>query len=403
MTDEQWSRVHDRYRAAARRVAAGEGTGLLTDAKEAAELGPALYHDVDGVPARAVEASLGCGNPLAVVDIRPGDVVLDLGSGGGLDVLLSAKRAGPAGRAIGIDMTDEMLQLAREHAAKAGVSNVEFRKGRIEDVPLPEASVDVVISNCVIALSPDKAAVFGEIARVLKPGGRVGIADVVVEEGAVASPCDEDCLAGAVTEARYAELLELAGLGDVSVTPSAGMEGGRRAVIVRARKPVAVRIVPMETRHAESVLRIYQDGLDTGDASFQTEAPSWDAWDEAHLAEHRLVAEDVDGRVVGWVAVTRVSSRPVYAGVVEHSVYVAADARGRGVGPALLRALVASTEAAGVWMIQSGIFPENKASLVAHERAGFRVLGTRERIGRHGDRWRDVVFIERRSAVAGLD
>ena len=186
MSDEQWSRVHDRYRAAARRVAAGEGTGLLTDATEAAELGPALYNDVDGVPMRAIEASLGCGNPLAVVDIQPGDVVLDLGSGGGLDVLLSAKRAGPAGRAIGIDMTDEMLQLAREHAEKAGVSNVEFLKGRIEDVPLPDGAVDVVISNCVIALSPDKAAVFAEIARVLRSGGRVGIADVIVEEGAAA-------------------------------------------------------------------------------------------------------------------------------------------------------------------------------------------------------------------------
>src|ERR671936_882800 len=146
------------------------------------------------------------------------------------------------------------------------------------------------------------------------------------------------------------------------------------------------------------VLAIYQAGLDGGDASFETAAPTWEQFDAAHLAEHRFVAEDSDtGQVVGWAAVTRVSERCVYAGVVEHSVYVDPDHQGQRVGRALLEALVASTEAGGVWTIQSGIFPENVASLALHARLGFRVVGTRERIGRHHGRWRDVVMVERRS------
>lgn len=156
---------------------------------------------------------------------------------------------------------------------------------------------------------------------------------------------------------------------------------------------------PMETADAEAVLSIYQAGLDTGNASFETSAPTWDAFDRTHLPEHRFVAVDGAGAPVGWTAVSAVSSRCVYAGVVEHSVYVAGESRGRGVGRALLEALIASTERAGVWTIQSGIFPENAASLALHRRVGFRVIGTRERIGRHRDRWRDVVAIERRSPL----
>ena len=149
---------------------------------------------------------------------------------------------------------------------------------------------------------------------------------------------------------------------------------------------------------AESVPAIYQAALDGGDASFETVAPDWDAFDAGRLPGHRWVAAD-GGRVLGWVAVTRVSPRPVYAGVVEHSVYVDAAARGRGVGRALLAKLIASTEAAGIWTIQSGIFPENQASLALHASAGFRVIGTRKRIGRHHGRWRDVLLLERRSAT----
>lgn len=160
---------------------------------------------------------------------------------------------------------------------------------------------------------------------------------------------------------------------------------------------VSAVIVPLEPEHAGQVLAIYQAGIDEGNATFETVAPVWEAFDAAKLPEHRFAAVDAGGTVLGWVAVSRVSDRCAYAGVVEHSVYVHPTARGRGVASALLKALVDSTERAGVWTIQSGIFPENTASLAVHQRAGFRVIGTRERIGRHHGIWRDVVLVERRS------
>jgi L-amino acid N-acyltransferase YncA len=164
-----------------------------------------------------------------------------------------------------------------------------------------------------------------------------------------------------------------------------------------------VRVRAMTPADGPAVLRIYQVGLDSGLASFETSAPSWSRFDAARLPDHRLVAE-IDGAVTGWVAVSTVSSRLAYAGVVEHSVYVDPAARGRGVGLALLRALFASTEAAGIWTIQSGVFPSNTASLRLHERAGFRVVGTRQKVGRHpADGWRDVLMIERRSPVVGVE
>ncbi|MFI9345795.1 GNAT family N-acetyltransferase [Streptomyces sp. NPDC052773] len=158
-------------------------------------------------------------------------------------------------------------------------------------------------------------------------------------------------------------------------------------------------IVPLTAEHAEQVLAIYQAGIDEGNATFETVAPDWEAFDAAKVAEHRFAAVDEDGTVLGWVAASRVSDRCAYAGVVEHSVYVHPAARGRGVASALLKALIESTEAAGIWTVQSGIFPENTASLAVHERAGFRVVGTRQRVGRHHGRWRDVVLVERRSSV----
>nr|MDT0662581.1 GNAT family N-acetyltransferase [Micromonospora sp. DSM 115978] len=158
-------------------------------------------------------------------------------------------------------------------------------------------------------------------------------------------------------------------------------------------------IRPMAVADAERVLAIYQAGLDGGDASFEVAAPTWPAFDSGRLAAHRLVAVDPAGDVLGWAAVSPTSTRAVYAGVVEHSVYVDPAAQGRGVGRLLLDALIADTEAAGIWTIQSGIFPENTASLALHERAGFRVIGTRERVGRHHGRWRDVILLERRSPV----
>lgn len=169
-------------------------------------------------------------------------------------------------------------------------------------------------------------------------------------------------------------------------------------VPIESMRVAPVRIEPMEAAHGREVLAIYQAGIDEGNATFETGAPQWDEFSAARLPEHRFVALDGDA-VVGWVAVSSYSSRCVYAGVVEHSVYVHADARGRGVGSRLLAALVASTEAAGIWTIQSGIFPENTASIALHTSAGFRIVGRRERIGKQHGRWRDILLMERRSPV----
>ncbi|WP_327253261.1 GNAT family N-acetyltransferase [Streptomyces sp. NBC_01244] len=164
---------------------------------------------------------------------------------------------------------------------------------------------------------------------------------------------------------------------------------------------MSIRIEPLTRAHADEVLAIYRAGIYEGNATFETEAPTWEAFDAARLPEHRFAAVDPDGKLLGWVAASKVSDRCAYAGVVEHSVYVHPGARGRGVARALLDALIASTEAAGIWTIQSGIFPENTASLALHQRAGFRVIGTRARIGRHHGVWRDVVLLERRSPRIG--
>ena len=206
--------------------------------------GGSLYpsSETDELPEEAVLASLGCGNPLAVADLRQGERVLDLGSGGGIDVLLSARRVGPAGFVYGVDMTGDMLQLARQNAAQAGAANVEFRQGQIEDLPLPDASVDVVISNCVINLSTDKPAVLAEMFRVLVPGGRIGISDVVAEDRL--TPADRaaagsyvGCIAGALSRTEYLDGLAAAGFADASVTFTAEAAPGMHAAIIRAVKP----------------------------------------------------------------------------------------------------------------------------------------------------------------------
>ena len=210
--------------------------------------GSALY-DGDALadlPEAAAAASLGCGNPTAVAELHEGETVLDLGSGGGIDVLLSARRVGPSGVVYGLDMTDEMLALARRNQAEAGVTNVHFLKGQIEAVPLPAESVDVVISNCVINLSTDKAAVLTEIARVLTPGGRVGVSDVVAEDRLTPGERAErggwaGCIAGALSISEYTAGLEEAGLTDVEVTLTHQVADGLHGAIVRARKPVSAR------------------------------------------------------------------------------------------------------------------------------------------------------------------
>ena len=209
--------------------------------------GPSLYAaaDRDAVPAEALAASLGCGNPTAVADLREGERVLDLGSGGGIDVLLSARRVGPRGKAYGLDMTDEMLALALANQKKAGVRNAEFLKGAIEAVPLPAETVDVVISNCVVNLSTDKAAVFAETFRVLVPGGRIGLSDVVADDGL--SPRERaergsytGCVAGALSYGEYRAGLEAAGFTGVEITPAHAVAEGMRSAVIRATKPGTV-------------------------------------------------------------------------------------------------------------------------------------------------------------------
>jgi SAM-dependent methyltransferase len=206
--------------------------------------GSVLYPagDRDSLPVAAVAASLGCGNPTAVAELREGERVLDLGSGGGIDVLLSARRVGPSGFAYGVDMTDEMLELARGNASKAGATNVEFVKGTIEDVPLPDASVDVIISNCVINLSVDKPKVLAEMFRVLAPGGRIGISDVVAEDHL--SPTERaergeyvGCIAGALSRAEYLDGLASVGFVDASVRFTHTAADDMHAAIVQASKP----------------------------------------------------------------------------------------------------------------------------------------------------------------------
>jgi len=242
--------VRERYAAAARAMAepqpssCGCGAVTTTDASGAEVFGGALYDDThrQGATSAALHASLGCGVPTAVADLREGETVLDLGSGAGADVLISARRVGPAGRAIGLDMTDEMLALARANAAEAAVENAEFVKGFIEDVPLPDASVDVVISNCVINLAADKARVLAEAGRVLRPGGRFAVSDVVADRGMdEATRADmaawTGCVAGALTEDEFRTELAHAGLVDVEIRRTHRVHEHAASAIIRARKP----------------------------------------------------------------------------------------------------------------------------------------------------------------------
>jgi arsenite methyltransferase len=218
-------------------------------------IGAELYTDTDrsSLPETAVLASLGCGNPTAVAELREGETVLDLGSGGGIDVLLSARRVGPTGKAYGLDMTEEMLALARRNAAQADAHNVDFLKGHIEAIPLPAETVDVVISNCVINLSIDKPAVFAETFRVLKPGGRLGVSDIVAEDRL--SPAERaergsyvGCIAGALSRTEYESGLAAAGFTDVVVDFTHQVADGLHGAIIKATRPVAAPVVPTAAR-----------------------------------------------------------------------------------------------------------------------------------------------------------
>jgi len=254
--------VRRRYAEAATAVTAGStatccGPSAVTAGSAASCCGPsavaleqgdafgsALYttQEADQLPEEALLASLGCGNPTAVADLHPGETVLDLGAGGGIDVLLSARRVGPTGFAYGVDMTDEMLELARANATKAGADNVAFLKGQIEDIPLDDSSVDVVISNCVVNLSTDKPAVLAEMFRVLRPSGRIGVSDVVAEDHLSAADRAErgdyvGCIAGALSRAEYVDGLTAAGFTDISVEFTHEAAPGMHGAIVKATKP----------------------------------------------------------------------------------------------------------------------------------------------------------------------
>ncbi len=239
--------VREAYGRTARQLLSG-GVGCCGPDCCADESSSALYDpkSLAEVPQAAALASLGCGNPIAVAELREGETVLDLGSGGGIDVLLSARRVGPRGKVYGLDMTDEMLELARRNAADAGATNVELLKGYIEEIPLPDASVDVVISNCVINLSADKPRVFEEIARVLRPGGRLGISDVVAANELTPEQRAErgsyvGCIAGALSFEEYERELLRVGLVDVEVRPAHEAVEGIYAAIVRAVQPFGRR------------------------------------------------------------------------------------------------------------------------------------------------------------------
>jgi arsenite methyltransferase len=247
--DDLREEVRRRYAESARAVtegaagSCGSGSCCADGQTDTSSFGEALYEaeQRDELPDTAVLASLGCGNPTAVAELREGETVLDLGSGGGIDVILSAKRVGPTGTAYGLDMTDEMLALAQRNVAESGVRNVHFLKGLIEAIPLPAASVDVVISNCVINLSTNKATVLTEIARVLKPGGRIGVSDVVAEDRL--SPAERaergsyaGCIAGALSKSEYVAGLEAAGFEEISVSFTHQVADGMHGAIVTARK-----------------------------------------------------------------------------------------------------------------------------------------------------------------------
>jgi arsenite methyltransferase len=224
-----------------------------------ASFGAELYEIADrsSVPESALLASLGCGNPTAVAELRPGETVLDLGSGAGIDVLLSAQRVGPSGKAYGLDMTDEMLTLALENKAKARTPNVDFLKGYMEEIPLPAGVIDVVISNCVINLAADKEKVFSEVFRVLRPGGRIGISDVVASDQLSTNQRAErgsyvGCIAGALSFSEYETGLRSTGFADVSITPTHVVTDGMHSAIIKATKPTDLQGVQKRSRAGAS-------------------------------------------------------------------------------------------------------------------------------------------------------
>ena len=286
--------VREHYAAAAVAASACCPGESVVDPAEAGVFGASRYDagDVAAIPTEALAASIGCANPVALAELTPGEIVLDLGSGGGIDVLLSARRVGPAGKAYGLDMTDEMLDLARANQRRAGVANVEFLKGRIEQIPMPPASVDVVLSNCVINLSTNKAAVFAETYRVLRPGGRLCIADVVADaaDSDASDPIRDDmaawvgCLAGAVTREVYRRELEAAGFVDISIRDSHPVADGFTSVLVRAQRCVGPNAILAEMAAARDAFR----HLAESDADALRRLSNGTRWTNQQLLFHML-------------------------------------------------------------------------------------------------------------------
>jgi arsenite methyltransferase len=273
MSDDIKATVREKYGRAALQAGGGEAAGCCSPRAERCDpITSDLYtgEEAAGLPEEALRASLGCGNPTALAELRPGEVVLDLGSGGGIDVLLSARRVAPTGKAYGLDMTDEMLALARENARKAGATNVEFLQGEIEHVPLPDASVDVIISNCVINLSPDKDRVLAEAFRVLRPGGRFAVSDVVVR-GQVPADLRRSvelwigCVAGALEESEYREKLTRAGFTDVEIEPTRIYRADDAHEVLASAGIDPATVAPLlDGKFVSAFVRARKPGLDVG-------------------------------------------------------------------------------------------------------------------------------------------
>jgi arsenite methyltransferase len=382
--EELAATVRERYGAAARRVlgsvAAGaparsSASGGVNGCCGASPCGEAadpitsdlyLQGETDELPEGAVLASLGCGNPTALAELRAGEVVLDLGSGGGIDVLLSARRVGPSGRAYGLDMTDDMLALARRNAAEAGVSNVEFLRGRIEEIPLPSSSVDVIISNCVVNLSGDKRAVLREAFRVLKPGGRLAVSDVVVR-GELPADVKRSvelwigCVAGALSEGEFLELLGEAGFEDASVEFTRTYTAADAGAFLASSGLDAARIArEVDGRVGAAFVRATKPGnavpaAAAGDATLRAAVPADLEAVERLLTASALpldgvagaldtfVVAEAGGRIVGVAGV-----EPRGADAVLRSVAVDASWRGRGLGRALVARVLELARDGGV-------------------------------------------------------
>ena len=383
-------------------------TGERTSSEPSPAFGAALYDQAsrEGGDRGRGQRLAGCGVPTAVADLREGEIVLDLGSGAGADVLISARRVGPTGKAIGIDMTDEMLELARVNAAGAGATNVEFVKGYLEDMPLADGSVDVVISNCVINLAADKSRVVREAARVLRPGGRFAVSDVIADDHMDhATRTDMQawtgCVAGALTRDEFEAVLHAAGFAEIEITETHRVHRHAASAIVRARKPKRLTlqdqttIRPAHVDDLAAVVEIYNAGIAERVATFET-APRAPADIAVWVQDGQpfIVAED-NGQVIGWACAGAYSDRCVYQGVGEHAVYVHPSARGRGLGSQLLRELCLESERHGLYKLTSRVFTDNHPSRAAHRAAGFEEVGVQRRHGRLDGQWKDCVLVER--------